>query len=147
MGSCDPQLPVSKLWGWSSDNVLKLFLIFFHTGEHSKTATCPFWSINLFLQASTSSKYNFENPSHLKISWLKKKHFTKYFEISKRGIPMFTFVHSNFEWKHWNLRLRLHPHWIKIINKYKMIAKMIWPLIQVNLPLMFYINETPILSQ
>ena len=28
-----------------------------------------------------------------------------------------------------------------------MIAKMLWPLIQVNLPLMFYINEIPISSQ
>ena len=60
---------------------------------------------------------------------------------------MFTFIHLNFEWKHSNLRLRPYTNWIKIINKYKMIAKMLWPLIQVNLPLMFCINEIPISSQ
>ena len=60
---------------------------------------------------------------------------------------MFTFIHLNFEWKHWNLRLRLYLLWIKVLGKYKMIAKMLWPLIQVNLPLMFFINEIPILSQ
>ena len=32
-------------------------------------------------------------------------------------------------------------------RKYKMIAKMLRSLIQVNLPLMFYINEIPISSQ
>ena len=31
--------------------------------------------------------------------------------------------------------------------KYKMIAKMLRPLIQMNLPFMFYINEIPISSQ
>ena len=36
---------------------------------------------------------------------------------------------------------------IKIIDKYKIITKMLWPLIQVNLPLMFYIIEIPISSQ
>ena len=59
---------------------------------------------------------------------------------------MFTFMHSNFEWKHSNLRLRLYL-WSKIIDIYKMIAKILWPLIQVNLPLMFYINAVPISSQ
>ena len=60
---------------------------------------------------------------------------------------MFTFRHLNFEWKHWNLRLRLYLLWIKVLAKYKMIAKTLWPLIQVNLPLIFFINEIPILSQ
>ena len=32
-------------------------------------------------------------------------------------------------------------------RKYKMFAKMLWPLMQVNLPLMFYVNEIPISSQ
>ena len=32
-------------------------------------------------------------------------------------------------------------------HKYKMIAKILWPLIQVNLPLMFYNNEIPMSSQ
>ena len=31
-------------------------------------------------------------------------------------------------------------------HKYKMIAKILWPLIQVNLPLMFYNNEIPMSS-
>ena len=73
---------------------------------------------------------------------VKKSHFTKYLDISKREIRMFTFIHLNFECKHWNLRLRLYLLWIKIIDKYKMITKMLWPLIQINLPLMFYINES-----
>ena len=38
-------------------------------------------------------------------------------------------------------------HWIKIIDKYKMIAKMLLPLMQVSLLVMFYINEIPISSQ
>ena len=76
---------------------------------------------------------------------VKKTHFTKYFEISKREVRIFIFIHSNFEWKHSNLRLRLYLHWSKIM--YKMIAKMLWPLMQVNLPLMFYINKIPISSQ
>ena len=33
----------------SSSDFPKLFLIFFHNGEHFDTATCPFWGINLFL--------------------------------------------------------------------------------------------------
>ena len=81
---------------------------------------------------------------HLKTPWLKKLHFTKYLEISKREIRMFTFIHLNFEWNHSNLRLRFYLHWIKIIDKYKMIAKTLWPLIQVNLPLMFDVNEITI---
>ena len=108
---------------------------------------CPFWDINLFLEASTSSKYSCDNPSPSEDPMVKKSHFTKYFEISKREIWMFTFIHLNFEWKHSNLRLRLYLLWIKIIDKYKMIAKTLWPLIQVNLPLMFYTNEIPISSQ
>ena len=85
---------------------------------------------------------------HLKTPWLKKKSlFTKYLEISKHETRMFLFIHLNFEWKHSNLRLRLYLHLIKIIDKYKMIAKMLWPFIQVNLPLMFCINEIPISSQ
>ena len=77
----------------------------------------------------------------------KKSHFTKYLEISKREIRMFTFIHLNFEWKHSNLRLRLYLLWTKIIDKYKMIAKMLWSLIQVNLLLMFCVNEIPISLQ
>ena len=58
------------------------------------------------------------------------------------------YIHTlKFEWKHSNLRLRLYLLWIKVLGKYKMIAKMLWPLIQVNLPLMSFINEIPILSQ
>ena len=79
---------------------------------------------------------------HLQTPWLKKLHFTKYTEISERKIRMFTLIHLNFEWKHSNLRLSLYLFWFKIIHKYKML----WPLIQVNLTLMFYINEIPISS-
>ena len=42
-----------------------------------------------------------------------------------------------------SLRWRLYLLWIKFIDKSKMIAKMIWALIQVYFPLMFYINEIP----
>ena len=45
---------------------------------------------------------------------------------------MFTFIHLNFEWKHSNLWLRVYLHWINIIDKYKMITKLLRPLIQVN---------------
>ena len=131
----------------SSNNVLKLCLIFFHIREQFNMATCQFWGINLFLWASTSSKYNCTILHHLKTLWLKKTHFSKYLEISKREIGMFTFIHLNFEWKHSNLRLRLYLLWIKIIDKYKIIAKMLWPLIQANLSFMFYINEISISSQ
>ena len=75
------------------------------------------------------------------------KKATKYLEISKCRIRMFTFIHLDFGWKHSNLRLRLYLLWIKVIDKYKMIAKVLWSLIQVNLTLMFYINEIPISSQ
>ena len=60
---------------------------------------------------------------------------------------MFIFIYSNFEWKHSNLRLRLHLHWIMILDKYQMIARTLRPLIQLNLPLMFYINEILISSE
>ena len=55
----------------SSDSVLKLFLIFYHIGEHFNTATCPFLGINLFLLASTSSKYSCNNPSPSENSMVK----------------------------------------------------------------------------
>ena len=45
---------------------------------------------------------------------------------------MFTLIYPNFEWKHSNMRLSFYI-WCKIIAKYKMVAKMLWPLIQVNL--------------
>ena len=45
-------------------------------------------------------------------------------KISKREIRMFSFIHSNFERKHSNLRLRLYLG-SKIIGKYSMIAKML----------------------
>ena len=73
-----------------------------------------------------------------------KTHFTRYLEISKREIRIFSFIHLNFEWKHSNLRWRLSLRWIKIIDDYKMIVKMLWTLVQVNVPLMSYINEIPI---
>ena len=79
--------------------------------------------------------------------WFKKSHFTKYVDILKREIRMFTFIHLNFEWKHSNLRLRLYLHGIKAIDKYKMIAKILRPLIQINIPLMLYINEIQMSSQ
>ena len=41
----------------------------------------------------------------------------------------------------------LHLYNVLVNVKYKMIAKMLWPLTQVNLPLMFYINEIPTSSQ
>ena len=117
-------------------------LVFFNNGEPFHTATCPFWGINLFLQALTSSKYDCDN---LKTIWkphgLKKSHFTKYLAISEREIRRFTFIHLNFELKNSNLRLRLY------LIKYKMIKKLLWQLIQVNLPLKFYINEIPISLQ
>ena len=78
--------------------------------------------------------------NYLKTPWLIKIHFTNYLEISKRKIQISTSLHSDFEWKHSNLRLRLYLS-SKIIGKYKTIAKMLWPMIQVNVPLMFYINE------
>ena len=57
------------------------------------------------------------------------------------------FLNLNFEWKHSSLRLRVNLLGIEIIDKYKMIAKRLGPLIQVNLSLMFYINEIPISSE
>ena len=85
----------------NSDNVLKLFLIFFHIGDHFNTATYQIWVINLFLQASISSKYSCDNP------W-------KHLEISRREIQMFTFMYLNFD--------------LTFTDKYNMIGKILWPI-------------------
>ena len=103
----------------SSDKVLNFFLIFFHIGEHFNTATCPFWGINLFLWASTSSKYSCDNPSPPEDTMVKKKHTLQ--NILKFQKVKFEYLHSYI----WILI------WIKIIDQFKMIAKMLWPLIQV----------------
>ena len=100
---------------------------------------------HLFLWASTSFKYSCNNPSPSEEPMVKKNHILQ--NILKLQNVNFECLHLNFEWKHSNLRLRLYPLWIKIIDKYKMIAKILWPLIQVNLPLMFYINEIPVSLQ
>ena len=119
----------------SSDNFLKLFLIFVDIN----TEICLLWGINLFLVATILH--------HLKTPWLKKSHFTKYLETSKREIWMFTFIHLNFEWKHSNLRLRLYWHWIKIIISTKWPHKCYDHWCNLTyIPLMFCINEIPISS-
>ena len=58
---------------------------------------------------------------HLKTPRLKKCYL--YFEIAKCDIRMLTFIHLNSEWKHSNLRLRPYLLRNRIIDKYKMIAK------------------------
>ena len=78
---------------------------------------------------------------------LKKNKLYKISWNFKNEIRMFTFIYSNFEWKHSTLRLRLHLHWIMILDKYQIIARTLWPLIQLNLPLMFYIHEILISSE
>ena len=100
---------------------------------------------HLFLFSEAGKKPE-DNPSSEDPMVKKKSHFT-ILKFQNVKLWMFTFIHLNFEWKHSNLRLRLSLLCIKIIDKYKMIAKILWPLIQLNLPIMFYINEIPILSQ
>ena len=51
---------------------------------------------------------------------------------------MVAVLHSNFEWKHSNLRLRLYL-WSKIIEKHNMIAKMLNLLLLFNI---FYHDAT-----
>ena len=75
----------------SSDIALKPFLFFFYIGEHFNMAICPFWGINLFLKASTSSKYSCDNPSPSEDPTVKKKHTLQNFKTWKSNVYIHTF--------------------------------------------------------
>ena len=123
----------------SSNNILQLFLISFHIGEHFNAVPCPSWGMNLFLPASVSSKYSCDNPWPSEDPMIKKNHTLQ--NILKFQNVKFEYLHSYI----WILikkilRLRLYLLWMKVIDKYNFFPFLPWRYgfsLSTNQPLFF----------
>ena len=105
----------------SSNNILQLFLISFHIGEHFNAVPSPSWGMNLFLPTSVSSKYSCDNPWPSEDPMIKKNHTLQ--NILKFQNVKFEYLHSYI----WILikkilRLRLYLLWMKVIDKYNFFS-------------------------
>ena len=120
--------------------VLKLFLVFFHIAEHFNAATCPFWD----------SKFSYKYPEALNIAATilhttcrlhgQKNHILQnILKFQNVKFECFWILNENIRiWDKGSLYFQLR------LDKYKMIAKMLWSLMKSRSR---HINEIPISSQ
>ena len=129
-------MPVILIWG-QFKNYVTLNCPFFDPSNTTITLHHEQWQEPPDIISHLTLLHNLTTP------WLKKTH-TLYKISWNFNVYFHTF---EFWMKRFESEIKAISMKFDFRCKYKMIAKMLRPLIQVNLPFMFYINEIPISSQ